>query len=266
MEEPVNTVDLHHVEAGPADAPVVVLGPAIGATHDMWRHQIPALAQTYRVIAFDTRGHGESPVPPGPYAVAELAADVLALLDRLDVPEFSYCGLSLGGAIGQEIALQAPERLDRLVLACTASTFGSAFAERAAQARAEGLGWLVETTRARWFTPAIDGAERQHADDIMRTFAATDPEGYASCCDALATFDTRGWLEQITAPTLVIAGEHDPATPVEAARVLEAGIPDAELLVVADAAHLANVEQPALVTVAITRHLATAGIPTRSPS
>jgi len=257
----VNTVDLHHVEAGPTDAPVVVLGSSIGATHDMWRHQMPALAQSYRVIAFDTRGHGESPVPPGPYTVPDLAADVLALLDRLGIGEFSYCGLSLGGAIGQEVALQAGERLQRLVLACTAANFGAAFAERAARVRAEGMQWLVEPTRSRWFTPAIDGAERVHADDIMRTFAATDPEGYASCCDALAAFDTRGWLEQITSPTLVIAGEQDPATPVEAARVLEAGIPEAELVVVADAAHLANVEQPALVTVAITRHLAGAGTP-----
>ncbi|MFY0409730.1 3-oxoadipate enol-lactonase [Solicola sp. PLA-1-18] len=249
------TVALHHLSTGEPDRPAVLLGSSVGATADMWRPQLRDLAGEYQLVAFDHRGHGGSPVPPGPYGVDEMARDVLALADRLGLDRFHYVGLSLGGAVGQELALQAPDRLRSLSLVCTAATFGSAFAERAARVRAEGMGWLVETTRGRWFTPEISGDQAAHADDVMAAFAATSPEGYAASCDALARFDTRGWLEQVTTPTMVVSGSDDPATPPSAGEVLAAGIDGATFHVVEHASHLANVEQPRAVTDLLRTHL-----------
>ncbi|MDO9378337.1 MAG: 3-oxoadipate enol-lactonase [Nocardioidaceae bacterium] len=249
------TVALHHLSTGEPDRPAVLLGSSVGATADMWRPQLRDLADEYQLVAFDHRGHGGSPVPPAPYGVDEMARDVLALADRLGIDRFHYVGLSLGGAVGQELALQAPDRLRSLSLVCTAATFGSAFADRAARVRDEGMGWLVESTRGRWFTPGIAGDEAAHADDVLAAFAATSPAGYAAACDALARFDTRGWLEQVRTPTMVVSGAEDPATPPSAGEVLAAGIDGATFHVVEHASHLASVEQPEVVTDLIRTHL-----------
>ncbi|MBE3011685.1 3-oxoadipate enol-lactonase [Microbispora sp. NEAU-D428] len=248
---------LHHRLDGPPDAPVVVLGPSLGTTLDLWEPQLPALTRSWRVLRYDLPGHGGSPSASGftrGMTVDDLAAGVLALLDRHAVETVAYAGVSLGGAVGTTLALRAPARVASLVLCCTSARFGTAdsWHERAALVRAEGTKPLAEATRRRWFTAGFPDAERYL--DMLRD---ADPEGYAACCEALAVFDVRDRLGDVRAPALVIAGADDPATPPAHAEVLARGIPEAELLVVPRAAHLATAERPDAVNEAITRHLTT---------
>ena len=252
------SVELHHLDTGPVDAPVVVLGSSLGTDLHMWDPQVQALRRRWRVVAFDARGHGGSPRSDDTTTVDGLADDVLALLDGLGVDGFAYCGLSLGGAIGQILAAKVPERVRALVLCCTSARFcegAEAWRERAARVRSEGMDWLVEASRERWFAPGFGEREPAEANRLLSMLPATSPGGYAACCDALAAFDGRPLLAQITAPTLVIAGEDDPATPVAMAEEIASGIKDAELLVVHGAAHLASAERPDEVTEAIAAHL-----------
>lgn len=255
------TVPLHHVVTGPPDAAAVVLGSSLGTDLHMWDPQVETLGNRWKVVAFDTRGHGGSASGARagePVTVDDLADDVLALVDGLGLDMFAYCGLSLGGAIGQVLAARVPDRVRALVLCCTSARFcdgADAWRERAARVRTEGMAWLVEPSRERWFTPGFSERDPAEADRLLAMLARTPPQGYAACCDALAVFDGRPLLPQITAPTLVVAGEHDPATPVAMAVELAAGIKDADLLVVPGAPHLASVERPGEVTAAIAAHL-----------
>jgi 3-oxoadipate enol-lactonase len=252
---------LHHRFDGPEDAPVVVLGPSLGTTLDLWAPQLAALTEGWRVLRYDLPGHGGSPAPPGRAAgggteprltMADLAGEVLALLDLYGLRRVAYCGISIGGAIGTTLAVTAPDRVASLVLCCTSARFGppEAWRERAALVRRKGTEPLVEATRGRWFTPGFADPEPQLA--MLRVAEA---EGYAACCEAIAGFDLRDRLAEVRAPTLVIAGAGDPATPVEHAKLLLGGIPGAGLCVVSPAAHLANVERPEEVGEAIVRHL-----------
>lgn len=241
---------------GDPQAPVLVLGSSIGTSHRLWDPQLPGLVRDYRVLRFDLPGHDGKPAPPGPYAVGELAAEVLAGIDGLGITTFSYCGLSMSGAIGQQLALEHPDRVSKLVLVCTSATFGESsqpWRERAARVRAEGTGFLTEFARGRWFV--LDAPVPPHGRELLEAQAGLDPEGYAACCEALAAFDSRPWLSRIQAPTRVVAGADDLATPVAMAEELAAGIPDADLVVLPHAAHLANVEQPAAVLQAIRQHV-----------
>ncbi|MEU8804238.1 3-oxoadipate enol-lactonase [Spirillospora sp. NPDC048819] len=243
----------HHRLDGPADAPVVVLGPSLGTSMDLWLPQLPALTRSWRVLRYDLPGHGAAPPPDGPFTVEDLADGIIALLDGLGVGRAAYAGVSLGGAVGTALALRAPERVGSLVLSCTSPRFGDPepWRERAALVRREGVGPVAETAAGRWFTPAFTGAE-----PYVAMLRATDPEGYAACCDALAQFDATGRLGAVSAPTLVIAGAQDGPTPPDGhGRRLADGIPDARLTVIDGAGHLANVERPGPVTDAITAHL-----------
>lgn len=251
-------VALHHVAAGPPDGPPVVLGSSLGTTHTMWVAQSRALARRHRVIAFDHRGHGGSPAPPGPYALDELGADVLALLDRLGLPRVSWCGLSLGGMIGLWLAAHAPERIERLVVVCSSAHLppASGWHERAAAVRAaRSVDVVADAVVARWLTPAWAAAHPAERDDLRAMLAATPPEGYASCCEAIAAMDLRPALGRIAAPTLLVAGEEDQATPPAHAETMAAGIARARLVRLSPAAHLAAVERAADVTALITTHL-----------
>ncbi len=250
-------VALHHVVDGPPEAPVVLLGSSLGATTALWDDLAADLARDYRVVRFDTRGHGESPVPQGPYSMADLAGDVTALADQLGVEKFAYVGISLGGAVGQVLALTAPERLTSLVLCCTAPAFGDpgTWNERAEKVRRDGLADLVAPTTQRWFT---DEFQETHADDVARVmddFLATSPEGYAGCCEALAGYDVTDQLGDIRTPTRVIAGAADPGTPPAVGRALADAVPGADLVVIDDAAHIANVARPAEFNAAVRAHL-----------
>lgn len=250
-------VRLHVTDDGPRDAPPLVLLCSLGSTVDMWAPQRRDLAGDHRVITMDTRGHGGSPVPDGPYTVDELAADVLETLDGLGVTRASFAGVSLGGAISQAIALRAPERVTSIALVCTSARFGDPqpWQERAATVRADGVGAIADAVVARWFTAAYAEAAPDVRNAMRDMIAATPAEGYAACCDAIAAWDSRSRLAEIAAPTLVISGEHDPATPPEHGRVLADGIPGARFEVVPDAAHLASYQRPEIVTPLLAEHV-----------
>jgi 3-oxoadipate enol-lactonase / 4-carboxymuconolactone decarboxylase len=257
------TVEVHHRLEGPDDAPVVMFANSIGTTLEMWDDQAAALAERYRVLRFDMRGHGLSPVPPGPYTVDELAGDALALLDRLGIRRVMFCGLSLGGAVGMTIAARAPERLERLVLCCTALEFrpASQWHDRAATVRSEGMDAIAPAGVERWFTPAAPADVRQRFDAMLR---AQPPDGYAACCEAIAALDLRGQLTGVRLPTLTIAGDDDPVTPPAKLEAIRAEIAGARDEVIPGARHIANAEHPAFFTHVLAGFLAeSAGLRTR---
>lgn len=249
--------ELRFVRAGPETAPALLLGGSLGTTLSMWEPQVRALESRLSLVAFDHRGHGGSPVPPGPYEIADLGRDALALLDRLGLERACYCGLSIGGMVGLWLGVNAPERVDRLVLISTSAHMdGAPFLERAAAVRAAGTPAIVaDAVISRWFTQRWRAQHTDVAARYREMIAATPAEGYAGCCEAVASFDLRGKLSAVAAPTLVIAGSEDPATPPEHARLIADAIPDARLAVVEHASHLANVEQAGAVTSLIAGHL-----------
>jgi 3-oxoadipate enol-lactonase len=252
------SVALHHRINGPFDAPVVVLSNSLGASMEMWASQVPALSTRFRVLRYDQRGDGGSPVPPGPYDIADLGRDVLDLLDRLEIERVHFCGLSIGGMTGMWVAVNAPQRIDRLVLLCTTAYFGTpeTWIERAATVRAHGTEAVADGGTERWFTPAFREREPDTVARFRAMIAAQPRDGYAELCGALERLDLRAELPKIRAPTLVIAGADDPAAPPDPHGKLLAGtIPGARLEVLRPAAHLANVEQAEAVTDLILEHL-----------
>lgn len=248
---------LNHRFDGPADAPVLILGPSLGTELGMWDAQIPELSRHHRVLRYDLRGHGTSHPVPGTSSIGDLVGDVLTLADSYGVKQFAYAGVSLGGAVGLWMGARHPERLTALIACCTSARFGEpqAWRDRAATVRAQGMRQLADTVIQRWFTPEYVEREPAAVQRILDMLHRCPPEGYAGCCDALAHYDLRAELGRITVPTLVIGAERDPSTPLEHARELAAGIPHARLVEVADAAHLANIQQADVVTSAMLAHL-----------
>ncbi|MBB4930389.1 3-oxoadipate enol-lactonase [Lipingzhangella halophila] len=239
------SIDVHYVTDGPADAPVIVLSGSLGSTLDMWSPQVEALASEFRLVRYDLRGHGESPVPDGPYSLAELGADALRLFDRIGAERVCFAGLSLGGMVGMWLGANAPERIDRLAVMCTSARFAppEAWAQRAELVRAEGTSAVAPGVVQRWFTP---GFAEQHPEvtDRMRTMVAGTPaEGYAGCCNAIEHADLHPDLPRIAAPTLVVAGADDPASPPDHVERIASGVKGARLQVVDSAAHLASWER-----------------------
>lgn len=250
------TARLHAVVDGPADAPVLVLGPSLGTDTGLFDAQVAAFADRLQIVRYDLRGHGTSEVVPGPCTIADLAADVLALLDRLGVERFSYAGISIGGAIGQQLALTVPERLEQLAIIASAAQFADppSWAVRAQQVREEGTGFLTPSRTGTWFTAEWAEHSPGEAKRLLDMLRATPPEGYAACCEAIGAFDVRDRLGEITAPTLTIAGAEDPATTPDMVRFIADGIPGARLVVVPRAAHLPNATDPEVVNEALRRH------------
>ncbi|GAA0402082.1 3-oxoadipate enol-lactonase [Streptomyces luteireticuli] len=262
--EPSTDGLLHHRVDGPDDAPVLFLGPSLGTSLAVWEPQLPDLARGHRTVRWDLPGHGGSPASLlAPDAtVADLARLVLDLADALGAGRFAHAGISLGGAVGAHLAAHHPERVASLALVCSSARFGTPriWHERRDRAREEGLGALAASAPARWFTPAFRQTPAARA--LVADHRSVDPAGYAACCHALAAFDLRTGLSRIAAPTLVVAGRDDRATPPADARELADGIPHATLVELPHAAHLAGVEQPRPVLAALLRHLAGAPAPT----
>jgi 3-oxoadipate enol-lactonase len=256
-----STVELHHVLEGPEDAPVLVMANSLGTTLHMWDEQASAVRDLFRVLRYDHRGHGGSPVPPGPYAIEDLGRDALALLDGLGIERFSWCGLSIGGMVGMWLASEAPERVESLVLCCTSALLGprELWDERIRVAREEGMDALVENVVARWFTPDFFSGEPEKVEKVekaSRMLRETDPEGYAGCCAAIREMDLRDRLGGIRAPTLVLSAAEDPATPPEHGELIRDSITGAGFEVIPNASHLANMERPEAVNRVILAHLA----------
>lgn len=245
--------------AGPTGAPVLVLGNSLGTTRAMWAPQVAALSRRFRLLRYEHRGHGGSPAPPGPYTLAGLGADVLALLDSYGVGTAHYCGVSLGGMIGMWLAATAPGRIGSLAVCCTSAYLEplQLWRDRAAAVRSGGMAPMAQQIVARWFTPGYRAAHPATVARFETTLAdEVVPEGYAGCCDAIAAMDLRPLLPSVTARTLVLAGAEDPATPPWHSAVIATAIPGARLRVIRGAAHLANVSAAAEVTAALLDHLA----------
>lgn len=242
---------------GPAGAPVLVLGNSLGTSAAVWDCQVAEFRQHFRVVRYDLPGHGGSAAAAAPYTIAGLGAGVLAVLDSLGVGRFAYCGISLGGMIGMWLAAAAPDRIATLGLVCTSAYLPPAesWRARASQVRATGMASVSAAVVGRWFT--TDFAAR--AAGVIREFRAelerTDPVGYAGCCEAIAEMDLRASLCRITAPTLVLAGADDPATPPEHAAAIAGLVAGARLCVIPATAHLATVEAADTVTGALLTHL-----------
>lgn len=251
------TVELHHLLEGSEDAPVLVMANSLGTTLSMWDDQAPALRGRFRLLRYDHRGHGDSPVPPGPYRIEDLGRDVLTLLDRLEVERVSFCGLSIGGMVGMWLASEVPERIERLVLCCTSPRFEPSddWDSRAATVRADGVEAIADAVLERWFTPAFRESRRDAVEWAGRMLRGTPAEGYAGCCEAIRDTDLSGRLGAIRAPTLAVAGADDPAAPPEGAEFVRDSVPGARLVVIEQAAHLANVERPEEITRVVLDHL-----------
>jgi 3-oxoadipate enol-lactonase len=242
----LNGFETHAVVTG--SGPWVTLAHALGANQSMWAPQVHALATNHTVLSYDMRGHGESDVPPGPYSLEQLADDAAALLAHLGVQRTHWVGLSLGGMVGQVLALRHPAVLHRVVLADTNAQVPPAgqamWTERAALARREGMAALVEGTLARWFTPGFAERDPLTRQRVGEQIAATPVEGYAACCSAICGLNTLEQLSGLPHRALVMVGEKDQATPVAMSRHIAQAWPGAELVVLPEAAHLSNLEQP----------------------
>jgi len=241
----------HHEVTG--DGPTVLMGSSLGTSLQMWDGQLP-LAERFRLVRYDHRGHGESPAPPGPYEIADLASDVL----ELGLGRTHYVGLSIGAMIGMWLAANAPERIDRLILICTSAQLGppSMWQERAAKVvEAGSTEPVADPVVDRWLTPAFAAEHPDARAKLRAMLTSADPAGYAACCGAIERMDLRADLGRITAPTLVISGADDLATPVEHQRLIAEAIPGARHEILSPAAHVAAVEQADAVNRLIEEHL-----------
>lgn len=230
---------------GERNRPTVVLSNSLGTDLSMWDAQAAVLATRFHVVRYDTRGHGGSGAPAGPYTIDLLGADVLALLDHLDIERTHFVGLSMGGVIGQWLGANAPERLHKLVLANTASRIGTreAWQARSAAVRAEGMSDIAAGAPGRWFTPGFVARQPVVVGTMQKILRGLEPEGYAACCEALAVADLSRSIGRIGAPTMVIAGIHDPVTTLADAQLLCGAIKGATLATL-PASHLSNIEAP----------------------
>lgn len=230
---------------GPADAPVLLLSNSLGTDMSMWEPQLDAWTQDVRVLRYDQRGHGASDAPAGAYSLDRLGRDATELLDALGLGSVDFCGLSLGGMVGQWFGIREPQRLRRLVLANTSSFMGppANWDTRIALVHDEGMAPLAEASITRWFTEGFAAAAPPGIAPIAATLQTTNPLGYAGSCAAIRDMDMRRTVRLIETPTLVIGGTRDPATPPPHSEALVHSIAGAELVML-DAAHLSNVEQP----------------------
>lgn len=240
---------IHYALEGQSGAPVLVFSNSLGTNYSMWDAQTVAFAKKFRVLRYDTRGHGQSSQTPGPYSIEQLAKDVLALLDALDLKRVSFCGLSMGGMIGMWLGVNAAERLSHLVLCNTGAKIGTteAWNARIDAVEKSGMSAIASAVVDRWFTPAFREKAPVTVAGILKMLEGTNPSGYAACCAAVRDFDFREQLSKIHKPTLVISGARDPATPPSDGRFLAQRIPAAKYVEL-NAAHLSNIEDAELFT------------------
>lgn len=249
----VDNIRLYYRLEGKANRPVLVLSHSIGTDHGMWAPQMEDLLPHFQVLRYDTRGHGASDAPGGEYSVERLGRDVIGLADALKIPQFAFCGLSMGGAIGQWLAVNAPDRVKGLMLANTSPQFGprANWESRIQTASEKGMAGIAEIVMPRFFSSETLARGDAYANGVKSVLLGTNPIGYAGCCAALRDFDSTQWMGKIRVPTLVIAGDRDVSTPWEGhSQVLATNIPGAQSMRLV-AAHLSNLERPRSFTVAL---------------
>jgi len=224
--------------------PTIMLSNSLGATMQMWEPQMAALTKLYRVVRYDRRGHGKSGAPPGPYSMERFGKDVLAILDDLNIERVHWCGLSMGGMVGQWLGANAPERIEKLILSNTSCYYPDPtnWMNRIKAVTEGGIASVADAIITAWLTADFREREPQIAARLKAMLIATPVQGYLACCEALSRLDQRDLLPRIKVPTLVIAGRHDISTPVEASVFIRSHIPNASMTLL-DAAHISNVEQ-----------------------
>jgi 3-oxoadipate enol-lactonase len=261
MKVQANGITINYELAG--SGPCVVLSHSIASTLHMWDEQMDALTARYTVLRYDTRGHGGSDAPAGPYTLELLADDARALLAALGIRQAHWIGLSMGGMIGQTFAVKYPGVFQSMVLADTTSRYGAeaqpGWSERIRAVEAGGMQPIVDMMLARWFTAPFCESHREVADRIGGDIAATPVAGFVGCCEAVRRINITARLHEIACPTLIIVGEQDPGTPVAMAREIHEAMPASELLIIPSAAHLSNIEQARAFNEALLGFLARVG-------
>jgi 3-oxoadipate enol-lactonase len=255
MRITANGIHVHYTLNGPASAPVVTLSHSLATNLAMWEPQLNALAARYRVLRYDTRGHGGTDAPSGPYSLDQLAEDAVALLRALGIERTHFIGLSMGGMIGQVLALKHPEMLRSLILCDTSSRVPpetkSVWNERIRVTESQGMEPHVEPTIGRWFTPPFAAKSPETVESVRTMIRQTNPQGYVGCCHAIKALDLTDRLPAIAVPTLIVVGEDDPGTPVAASRAIHERIRGSELVILKSASHLSNIEQSEAFTKAL---------------
>ncbi len=243
---------------GPAGAPALMLSNSLGTNLHMWDAQVPEFSKHFRVIRYDRRGHGQSDVPEGPYSMERFGRDVVAVLDALDIEKTNWCGLSMGGMVGQWLGANAPDRMEKLVLSNTHSHYPdkAPWNDRIKFVEEKGLDQLVDANMQRWFTEGFRQRSPETIAHMKKMFVATNPKGYIGCCQAIMAMDMRPSNPSISAPTMVIVGAQDAATPPAAGEAIRKQIKGAKLATI-DAAHISNMEQPQAYTKAVLDFLGT---------
>jgi 3-oxoadipate enol-lactonase len=241
-----NGINIAYRLDGPANAPVVVLSNSLMSSLAMWDDTLPALSDKYRVLRYDTRGHGQTQVTPGPYSIASLAQDLISLLDALNIAKAHFVGLSMGGMICQYVGANHPERVLSLGLCDTASEMPprSLWEDRFATARKEGIAGLAEGTLKRWFVEGFAANAPDKIEIVRKMILGTSLDGYLGCASAVRDMAQTTMLLKIKAPTLILVGAQDPACTVDQATVLHRMITQSKMFIIDNAAHLANIEQP----------------------
>lgn len=260
MKTTVNGISVNYTLEGPATAPVVTMSHSLATDNSMWDPTVPALTGRFRVLRYETRGHGQTDAPKAAYTLDQLAADALALLTSLGITRTHWVGLSMGGMIGQMLALKAPQVFASLALCDTSSRIPAEakpmWADRIRTAETQGMAPLVEGTLSRWFTEPFRQSRKDVVDKVAAMIRSTPAAGYAGCCHAIAALDLTDRLGAIKIPTVVIVGEDDPGTPVAASKVMHERIAGSTLEILKSAAHLSNLEQPEAFNRALTGFLA----------
>ncbi|HYE90451.1 MAG TPA: 3-oxoadipate enol-lactonase [Terriglobales bacterium] len=259
MKTTANGIAINYTIDGPDGAPPLVMSHSLATDLSMWAPTVPALKDRFRVVRYETRGHGQTDAPKGPYTLDQLADDALALIKALNLGRVHWVGLSMGGMIGQTLALKAPEALLSLSLCDTSSRIPaeakSAWADRIKTAESQGMEPLVQPTLERWFTAPFRERRKDVVDKVATMIRTTPPAGYAGCCAAIAQLDLTEKISAIKVPTIAIVGEDDPGTPVAAHKVIHEKIAGSRLEIIPSAAHLANMEQPDAFNKALTSFL-----------
>ena len=252
-----NDAQINYQIFGDANKPALVFSNSLGTKYSMWQPQIEHFQQDHYVICYDTRGHGASSVPQGPYSLEQLGQDVVNLLDHLDIAKAAFCGISMGGLTGQWLAIHKPERFSQVIVCNTAAKIGQeqAWQDRAALVREQGLAPIAATAALRWFTNPFIQSNPAVVAELSNDLGAGSPEGYANCCEALAKADVREQLSSIQIPVLIIAGQQDPVTTVADGQFMQQRIANSRLFEI-NASHISNIEQPEAFNQAVQTFLA----------
>ena len=252
-----NDAQINYQTFGDASKPALVFSNSLGTKYSMWQPQIKHFQQDYYVICYDTRGHGGSEAPQGPYSLEQLGQDVVNLLDHLNIAKAAFCGISMGGLTGQWLAIHKPERFSQVIVCNTAAKIGQeqAWQDRAALVREQGLAPIASTAASRWFTDPFIQSNPAVVAELSNDLGAGSPEGYANCCEALAKADVREQLSSIQIPVLIIAGQQDPVTTVADGQFMQQRIANSQLFEI-NASHISNIEQPEAFNQAVQTFLA----------